>query len=368
MASRRRTVAGHLNNGEAKGTKTGNKDINSGTGKKPANAPAKSSGSIVRSRYLQSAEKSSLSKSHSSTNESVSGSLRPSSPRPSGVKPRVGTPPRRSLAPQALRMSMMSNEMETLSMIGRSVLQSTFSDEHCSRPDFDLSVIKDKTVLENPEGPEAESNPGLDKSEIEMQTFLLAYLAAKMENNTAKLKKEAEARLLEAMEREEVLRKEVQEKKRQYLLMEKKRQMNELLDLQISVLAPVAETAEEFTKNYKSFAAAVDSTRHELPVQNFYIDGDRREFLEKAEACLRESEGLLQDCTEGGHEDNCAALQCLKDIKKTSRDASQQLSGVCSELLELTPLLCRQTIQVQQAAEEGQLGAARTRELFVLKP
>lgn len=48
---------------------------------------------------------------------------------------------------------------------------------------------------------------------------------------------------------------------------------------QVATLTPVAEAVGQFTKDYKSFATAVDTTRHELPVKNFYIDGDRREFL-----------------------------------------------------------------------------------------
>ncbi len=48
---------------------------------------------------------------------------------------------------------------------------------------------------------------------------------------------------------------------------------------QIAALTPVADAAKEFTKDYMSFATAVDTTRHELPVKNFYIDEDRREFL-----------------------------------------------------------------------------------------
>lgn len=48
---------------------------------------------------------------------------------------------------------------------------------------------------------------------------------------------------------------------------------------QIAALTPVAEAAQQFTKEYVTFATAVDTTRHELPVQNFYIDGDGREFL-----------------------------------------------------------------------------------------
>lgn len=57
-----------------------------------------------------------------------------------------------------------------------------------------------------------------------------------MESNTSKLKAEAEARILQEMEYEHALHKEVQEKKRQYLLMEKERKINEMLDLQVCKL------------------------------------------------------------------------------------------------------------------------------------
>lgn len=54
-----------------------------------------------------------------------------------------------------------------------------------------------------------------------------------MESNTAKLKAEAETRILQEMEEEEALHDEVQGKRRQYLLMEKERLVNELLVLQV---------------------------------------------------------------------------------------------------------------------------------------
>ncbi|XP_032382786.1 HAUS augmin-like complex subunit 8 [Etheostoma spectabile] len=348
---------------EAKSSKNGgnaNKASVSGTGKKSV----KPSGTIVKSRYMQSAEKSSLSKSNSLTNESIAVPLRPSSPKPSGVKPRVDTPPRRSLAPQALTTSMMSNETAP-SLLGKSILQSTFSDGPFFRPSFDISVIKEKTMIEN--AVEPERNPEIEKRDIEMQTFLLAYLTAKMESNTAKLKAEAEARIMQEMQEEEALHNEVQEKKRQYLLMEKDSLVNELLDLQIAALTPLAETAKQFTKDYKSFATAVDTTRHELPVKNFYIDGDRKEFLDKAGNCLKESEKLLMECTEGDQKDNSTCLECLRDMKTTSKNISQQLSGTFSELLELSSLACRHTIHVQQATEEEQLGTARIHQLYCPK-
>ncbi|CAK6955398.1 HAUS augmin-like complex subunit 8 [Scomber scombrus] len=365
MASRRRTTAVPSTfknpSTEPKSSKSvnpTNKANNSGNG--AAKNTSKPSGTAVKSRYMQSAEKSSLSKSISRSNDS--GGL-PSSPKPSGVKPKVGNPLRQTMTPQALGMSMMSRETEP-SLLGKSVLQSTFSDGHCFRPDFDISVIKDKTVKEN--AVEPERNPEIQKTDIEMQTFLLAYLTAKMESNTAKLKAEAEARILQMMEEEEVLRNEVYEKKRQYLFMEKDRNVNELLDLQIAALTPVAEAAKHFTKEYKSFATAIDTTRHELPVKNFYIDGDRSEFLNKAEPCLKESEKLLVECT-GDHKDNSTSLECLREMKMASKDISQQLSGAFSELLELSSLVCRHTIHIQQASEEEQLGTARTQELYCTK-
>ncbi|XP_023260990.1 HAUS augmin-like complex subunit 8 [Seriola lalandi dorsalis] len=364
MASRRTTtVPSTFKNAstDSKSSKSGsnaNKANNSGTGKKGV----KSSGTIVKSRYMQAAEKTSLSKSNSLTNESIAVPPRPSSPKPSGVRPKVGTPPRRSMAPQAL--TSMSRETEP-SLLGKSILQSTFSDGHCFRPDFDISVIKDKTVIEN--ATEPERNPEIEKRDINMQTFLLAYLTAKMEHNTSKLKAEAEARILQMMEEEEALRNEVHEKKCRYLLAEKNRLGNELLDLQIAALTPVAEAAKQFTEDYKCFATAVDTTRHELPVKNFYIDGDRREFLDKAEASLKESEKLLMECTEGDHKDNSSSLECLRDIKMTSKDIGQQLPGAFSELLELSSLVCRHTIHVQQSIEEEHLGTPRTHELYCPK-
>ncbi|KAK5931137.1 hypothetical protein CgunFtcFv8_027310 [Champsocephalus gunnari] len=359
MASRRTSTAPSSfksSSTDTKSSKSGSNAVKV-TVSGPEKKPVKTSGTVIKSRYMQSAEKSSISKSNSLTNESFAVPLRPSSPKLSGVKPRVGTPPRRSMAPQATSGP---------SLLGRSNLQSTFSDGHCFHPNFDISVIKEKTIMEN--AAEPERNPETEKCIIEMQTFLLAYLTAEMESNTAKLKAAAEARILQEMEEEEALYNEVQEKKRQYLVMEKDRLAHELLDLQIAALTPVAETAKRFTKNYKSFASAVDTTRHELPVKNFYIDGDRKEFLDKSEACLKVSEKLLEQCTEGDQKDTSTSLECLRDMKTTSKDISQQLSGTFSELLEVSSLICRHTINVHQATEEEQLGPARTLKLYCPKP
>ncbi|KAM9386161.1 HAUS augmin-like complex subunit 8 [Pholidichthys leucotaenia] len=328
------------------------KGNNSGTGKKSA----KSSSTVVKSRYLQSAEKASLSKSKSLTKESTVAPLRPSSPRASDGRPKSGTPTRRTVTPSDLATSIMSRETRP------ALMQSTFSDGHCVPPDFDISVIKDKTVIANMAKPER--NPEDEKRIIDMQTFLLAYLTAKMENNTAKLKAETEAQILELMEEERRLSEEVKNKKRQWLLAEKNRMVNELLDVQIASLASVAGATKEFTEDYKCFATAVDATRHELPVKNFCIGEDGREFLDKAEAYLKESEKLLLECTDGDHADNSTSLKCLKGMKMASEDISQQLPGTFSELLKLSSLVGCHAVRVQQDKEEEQLGNERSRELY----
>uniref|UniRef100_A0A8C4DJF8 Uncharacterized protein n=1 Tax=Dicentrarchus labrax TaxID=13489 RepID=A0A8C4DJF8_DICLA len=168
--------------------------------------------------------------------------------------------------------------------------------------------LKEKTVIEN-------ASSVLSHAVNELFDILL-----KMESNTAKLKAEAEARILQEMVEEEALHNEVQEKKRRYLLMEKERLVNEMLDLQIAALTPVAEAAKQFTKDYKTFATAVDTTRHELP-----------EFMANA------INGVFN------------------------------FPSTFSELLELSSLVSRHTIHVQQSTEEEQLGTARTNELYCPK-
>ncbi|CAL8253585.1 unnamed protein product [Merluccius merluccius] len=189
-----------------------------------------------------------------------------------------------------------------------------------------------------------------------------------MEHNTAKLKAQAEARLLEVMEEEERLHNEVQEKKRKYLLMERNKQMNEILDLQIAALTPMAEVSKQFTEDYQTFATAIDTTRHELPLKNCYIEGDRRDFLDKAESCLKKSEKVLVECTHTDQQDSSSAVECLRDMRTASKDIAQQMFGTFSELLELSSQVSRYTIHTQQAFEEDQLGTARTRELYRPKP
>lgn len=46
-----------------------------------------------------------------------------------------------------------------------------------------------------------------------------------------------------------------------------------------AALTPAAEAAKPFAEEYKVFAAAVDTTRHELPLKNLHTEEDRGRFL-----------------------------------------------------------------------------------------
>ena len=49
--------------------------------------------------------------------------------------------------------------------------------------------------------------------------------------------------------------------------------------LQIEMLSPYEAVAERFKEQYKTFATALDTTRHELPVKSIHLDGDGQQFL-----------------------------------------------------------------------------------------
>ena len=51
----------------------------------------------------------------------------------------------------------------------------------------------------------------------------------------------------------------------------------------------MVEEAQKFKEDYRTFARAIDTTRHELPVKNCYIEGEGRVFLGEL---LRQLAGL----------------------------------------------------------------------------
>lgn len=47
----------------------------------------------------------------------------------------------------------------------------------------------------------------------------------------------------------------------------------------MEVLSPLVPLLEQFKEQYKSFAVALDATRHKLPIKNIHIEGDMPTYL-----------------------------------------------------------------------------------------
>ncbi|XP_067302829.1 HAUS augmin-like complex subunit 8 [Pseudorasbora parva] len=331
-------------------------DVSSGNNS-GARRKTKTSGTIVKSRYMQTETKAPAKSSVQQ--QSVLMPPRPSSPRLGNTrKLKDGVPSRRTMSSLADNDFTLASSILESSNVGGNVFQSTVLDGHCIRPDFDVSVIKEKIA------PPSAVDPKNEERDISLETFLLAFLTAKIEHNTRKMREEAERNILAVMEKEQQLCAQVNQKKRQYLLLEKQKQLNSLLDLQIESLSPVAAAANTFSEEYKSFATAVDATRHKLPVKNVHIGENPEQFLDKTVECLNQSEHLLQHYTKDIPTDCEASADCLREMKITANEIGQQLTRTFSDLLEVSSLVSRETVLVQQSLEEDQIGQSTAQTLF----
>ncbi|KAL4658962.1 HAUS augmin-like complex subunit 8 [Arapaima gigas] len=343
--------------GDSNNSKDGsqNSSGNGGAKKKP---PA----GVVKSRYLQAIDKKQPAKTVALKDSTVV-APQPASPKTrSGYKPVHGISPRRSVASQSLLnpSSAMACSILEPSQLGGNILQSTVLDGHCVQPEFDVSAIKaEKTAISNV------LEPQNVKMTLEMQTLMLAFLTAKMEIGNKKLKVEAEGNLLLLMDEAEQMRRRVHEKKRQHLLVEKHKQLNNLLDMQVTALSPVATAVKQFTDEYKVFATSLDTTCHELPVKNFYIKGDRREFLDKTKEVLEQSERILLGCTGVPQTGVDRGSDLLSKIRGAAHELNDQLSRVFVNVQELSALVSEQTVHIQQSLEEDRLGMTRAQTLYL---
>ncbi|XP_051516483.1 HAUS augmin-like complex subunit 8 [Myxocyprinus asiaticus] len=359
MASKKLTAVRKVEKtslGDSKNSTTDN-EVNSGNDS-GARRKTKTSGTIVKSRYMQTEPKA-----HAKNGVPQQSTLvppRPSSPRVSSTrKLREGMQSRRTLSTLAdVNSTLMTSIVESLNLGENIIMQSTVLDGHCIRPDLDVSVIKDKVV------PPSTGDSKNDERSLAMETFLLAFLTAKIEHNTQKLREEAEKNILTVMEKERQLHAQVNRKTRQCMLLEKQKQINNLLDLQIESLGPIAAAANKFSEEYESFATAIDATRHKLPVKNVHIGEDTGKFLDKAVGYLNRSERTLQQYTQDIPTDCEASAECLGEMKNAAREISQQLTKTFSALLEVSSLVRHEKVLVQQSLEEHQMGWDTAQTLF----
>nr|XP_054506352.1 HAUS augmin-like complex subunit 8 isoform X2 [Agelaius phoeniceus] len=173
-------------------------------------------------------------------------------------------------------------------------------------------------------------------AELESETLLLTFLRIKTEKRVAQMEEKAEKNLLMMCEEKRKQQEKLLELKREILLEEREQKLNETLDKQIEVLAPLVAVCEQFTEQYKSFAASLDATRHELPIKNIHIEGDKQTYLDELEKQLRITQELLTEVMPDHSEDGAKALGALQELQEVSQQLSKGLQRSFTDVQNLS--------------------------------
>ncbi|XP_053451911.1 HAUS augmin-like complex subunit 8 isoform X3 [Nycticebus coucang] len=160
---------------------------------------------------------------------------------------------------------------------------------------------------------------------MESQTLLFILLSEKMEKGLAQFEQEAEKKLLVLDKEKEKWQKKAHDLKRRLLLCQKKRELEDVLDTQITMLSPFEEVATRFKEQYKTFATALDSTRHELPVRLVHMGRDKQQYLDTLQAELMTTQQLLRDLAIGKSEENVQALDLLSELQDLTVEKDLEL-------------------------------------------
>ncbi|XP_031459882.1 HAUS augmin-like complex subunit 8 isoform X2 [Phasianus colchicus] len=233
-------------------------------------------------------------------------------------------------------------------------LQSTLLDgDKITRPDLDLSAINDKTLLQKSASSKAscktdkeahvknqklKNNPDAVGTELRSQELILTYLTVKRKD-VAQLEQEAEENLLMLCEEKEREQEKLHELKREILLREREEKLDEELVKQMEVLSPLVPLLEQFKEQYKSFAVALDATRHKLPIKNIHIEGDMPTYLDKLQKQLTVTQDLL--------------AEVMPDSSEESAEAFSELQGTEEVFQKLEKELQRSFAQVQNLSYEA---------------
>uniref|UniRef100_A0A8C0IZZ9 HAUS augmin like complex subunit 8 n=1 Tax=Chelonoidis abingdonii TaxID=106734 RepID=A0A8C0IZZ9_CHEAB len=204
-------------------------------------------------------------------------------------------------------------------VLGKDDLQSTLLEGHkIARPDLDLSAINGKF------------------SPLTHILILTMMLKGMLMKNIAHLEEKGERNLSILCEEKEKQQKKLYELKRQLLLKKREQKLEEVLDKQIEVLAPLLTVCEQFKEEYKTFATALDTTRHELPVKNIHIEGNRHTHLEDLKKHLAVTQSLLVEAAPGYLEENSKAFPVLKELKEVALKMDAELERSFKQVQDLS--------------------------------
>ncbi|XP_031413011.1 HAUS augmin-like complex subunit 8 isoform X2 [Meleagris gallopavo] len=296
---------------------------------------------IVKSRYLQYDKKES---SKNASTKSLSSSTSSAS----------STAKARPALTQKSEVSGVASGLLNQSSFGKRDLQSTLLDgDKVTRPDLDLSAINDKTVLQKSASSKAscktdkracvkkqksKNNPVAVGAELKSQELILTYLIMKRKD-VAQLEEKAEENLLMLCEEKERQQENLYELKREILLREREEKLDEELVKQMEVLSPLVPLLEQFKEQYKSFAVALDATRHKLPIKNIHIEGDMPAYLDKLQKQLTVTQELL--------------AEVMPDCSEESAEVFSELQGTEEVFQKLEKELRRSFTQVQNLSYEA---------------
>ncbi|NXX69501.1 HAUS8 protein, partial [Spizella passerina] len=156
------------------------------------------------------------------------------------------------------------------------------------------------------------------------------------EKSVAEMEEKAEEDLLMMCEEKRKQQEKLLELKREILLQEREQKLNETLDKQIEVLSPMVAVCEQFKEQYKSFAAGLDATRHELSIKNIHIEGDKETYLDELEKQLRITQELLTEVMPEHSEDAAKALGSLQELQEVSQQLSTGLQRLFTDVQNLS--------------------------------
>ncbi|KAM6041515.1 PREDICTED: HAUS augmin-like complex subunit 8 [Chlamydotis macqueenii] len=315
-------------------------------------------GIIVKSRYLQydkkDAKKDTSANSCSTATTKISSTAKPRSVLPQKCKTSAGV----------ISSSLNQSSFE------KGDLQSTLLDEgKISRPDLDLSAINDKSVRKKTPGSNSacKQDTGTQRKtkksgndsdslmeELESQTLLLTYLRVKAGKNLSELEKKAEKNLLMLCEEKERQQEKLCELKREILLKEREQKLDDALDKQMEVLSLLVPVSEQFKEQYKSFALALDATRHELPIKNIHIEGDTLTYLDEVRKQLTITQELLAELMPSYSEESAKASSVLKELKEVSQKLDKEIQRSFTQVQNLSFQVSKEvSLHNQRICEEN---------------
>ncbi|NXU94026.1 HAUS8 protein, partial [Xiphorhynchus elegans] len=123
---------------------------------------------------------------------------------------------------------------------------------------------------------------------------------------------------------------------------------------QMEVLSPLVPVCEQFQEQYKSFAASLDATRHELPIKNIHIEGDKQAYLDELGKQLMITQELLTEIMPSPSEDTAKVLTALKELKEVSQKVDKELKRSFTDVQNLSHEVSKEvSLHNQSVCEEN---------------